>query len=129
MEEKKEEKIIETTGEVEKEESANTNPVPIIEEKEETVNTNTPETDKKGISIASLVLGIVSIACCFNWFISIGCGVLAIVFGVMGKKGNSKGMAKAGFILGIIGISLWAFVVLLCGAIIGLGTATFLSVL
>ena len=75
----------------------------------------TPE-EKKGLSIASMILGIVSIVgFCINGYVALICGILAIVFGVIGKKKGGKGMAMTGFILGIISLALYA-VVLLLGA-------------
>ncbi|MBQ6992265.1 MAG: DUF4190 domain-containing protein [Clostridia bacterium] len=50
-------------------------------------------------SLTSLILGLVGIS-----FASIPCGILAIIFGLKGRKENSKGMATAGFILGIADI-------------------------
>lgn len=52
-------------------------------------------------SITSLILGLVGIS-----FAPIPCGILAIIFGLKGKNENSKGMATAGFILGIADIVL-----------------------
>ena len=67
---------------------------------------------KSGMSVASLVLGIIAVIPCF-W----GCfifAILAVVFGQLGKKDiresngakTGEGMAKAGFILGLVGIAL-----------------------
>lgn len=50
-------------------------------------------------SITSLILGLVGLS-----VVPIPCGILAIIFGLKGKKENSKGMATAGFILGIADI-------------------------
>lgn len=61
-----------------------------------------------GMAIASLVLGIVGLIMCGCFLLSI----LAIVFGQLGKKDiaesgkSGSGLAKAGFILGIVGIAL-----------------------
>ena len=101
----------------------------VKEEKVEVINT-TQETKeeqvevspKKGLSIASLVLGICSIVFCSQFIVSITCGVLAIIFGIKGKKTAGKKMAEAGFITGIIGLSLEAIVILL---VIVLGAAIF----
>ena len=41
-----------------------------------------PEKDKRGFSIAALVLGIIAIVLCCIWYISIPCGILAIIFGL-----------------------------------------------
>jgi hypothetical protein len=68
--------------------------------------------NKKGFDIASLILGITAIVpgCCCT-YIGILLGILAVVFSVLFTKANpgsdvKKGMAKAGLILGIIGIVL-----------------------
>ena len=86
--------------------------------------------DKKGISIAALVLGITSMV---GWFISAGivlvCGILAIIFGVFGRKngpGAGKGMATAGLVLGIIAIALYALLTLLGVGLLA-GTASALG--
>lgn len=68
----------------------------------------------KGFSIASLVLGILSVCtcccCCGIFFLPLICGILAIVFAVISmKKAPDKkmpGIAIAGIILGAIGILL-----------------------
>ena len=83
-------------------------------EKENT--TNVP-VESKGLSIASMVLGIVAVVlCCFGW-VSIICAVLAIIFGVIGKKKGGVGMAKAGLILGIIALAVYAllYIIALAG--------------
>lgn len=73
--------------------------------------TNTP-VEKKGMSIASLVLGIVSVVLFCISYVSIPCAILAIIFGVLGKKKGGTGMAKAGLILGIIAIAFELFWIL-----------------
>jgi uncharacterized membrane protein len=59
---------------------------------------------KKGMAIASLVLGIVSAVFSCLWFISVPCAVIAIILGILANKAGKIGMATAGLILGIIGI-------------------------
>ncbi len=103
----KEENIIETTEVVDTKET--------IQKEVD----NLEENNKKGLSIASMVLGIVSILLGRNFLIAIACGVLAIIFGLKGKKMGGKGMAKAGFITGIIGVSL-QLVLILIGTMLGL---------
>lgn len=66
--------------------------------------TNNMENDKKGFSIAALVLGIVAIVLSCIWYISIPCAILAIVFGILGIKSSKKGMSIAGITTGAIGI-------------------------
>lgn len=64
-----------------------------------------------GKAIASLVLGIIScvgsLLYIVGWVIGLICGILAIIFGVKAKKQSKhRGIAIAGFVLGIIGTSL-----------------------
>ena len=94
-------------------------------EKIEEVNNQekTQKSESKGMSIAALVLGIVSVVFCSAGLINISCGVLAIIFGTKGKKKNGKGMAKAGFILGIVGLSLQVLRFIL-GFVLGMGLIT-----
>ena len=59
---------------------------------------------KQGLSIASMVLGIVALVLFCLWFISIPCSILAIIVGVIGMKKGGKGMAIAGLVLGIVAL-------------------------
>lgn len=95
---------------------------PKEEPKVEVVKEET-EKDKKGFSIAALVLGIIAIVLCCIWYISVPCGILAIIFGIIGIKSAKKGMSIAGLITGAIGlvISIIMFVALVFfGMVIGL---------
>lgn len=65
----------------------------------------------KGLSIAAMVLGIVSVVLCCIWYLSIPCAILAIIFGIIGKKRDGRGMAIAGLVLGIIAIALYGLLV------------------
>lgn len=66
-----------------------------------------------------MVLGIVSIVLCCVWYVSLVCGILGIVMGIMHNKKHGKcGMATAGIICGIIGIVLLVVIIVL--AILGL---------
>ena len=73
----------------------------------------------KGMAIASMVLGIVSIPVFCVWWLSIPCGIVAIILGVIAggkaKRGEAggAGMAKAGLIMGSIGIVLAVLLVIL----------------
>ncbi len=65
----------------------------------------------KGFSIASMVLGILSVVCCcinlypFFFFIPMVFAVLAIIFKVIAKrKGATDGMATTGLICGLAGL-------------------------
>mgnify|MGYP002528578248 CR=1 FL=1 len=62
--------------------------------------------ENKGLSIASMVLGIISVVLFCMWYISIPCAILAIIFGVIGKKKGGKGIAIAGLVLGIVAIAI-----------------------
>ena len=66
-----------------------------------------------GLSIASLVLGICSIV--LWWFFGLGIvlGILAVVFGVKARRRTPNGMATAGLVTGIIGLSLSVLFVVL----------------
>jgi len=65
---------------------------------------------KSPISIASFVLGIISILTAFFWYMVLPTGILAVVFGAKGVRKTGNKLGKAGLILGIIGLSLFAFV-------------------
>lgn len=86
-------------------------------------NLNQESKDKKGFSIAALVLGIVAIALTCIWYISIPCGILAIVFGVIGLKSSRRGMSISGIITGIIGMIISIFIIVMLfifGFVIGI---------
>ena len=89
-------------------------------------STPAPE-EKKGLSIASMILGIVAIvAYCINGYLVLICAILAIVFGVIGKKKGGKGMARAGFILGIIALSIYVLIILLGATVFTAALAAFM---
>lgn len=81
--------------------------------------TSNQEPEQKGMSIASLILGIVSLVLFCVWYLSIPCAIIAIILGVMGRKKGGKGMATAGIVLGAIAIVLVVVVLIL--AAIGVG--------
>lgn len=69
--------------------------------------TNTaPANDKKGFSIAALVLGIIALVLCCIWYVSIPCGIIALILGIIGLKSSKRGMSIAGIITGVIGMIL-----------------------
>lgn len=87
-------------------------------QKQENVNNNNATAnqqpkDKKGFSIAALVLGIVAIVLCCVWYISIPCGILAIVFGTIGLRSSKRGMSISGIVTGIIGMIISIFIILM----------------
>lgn len=71
-----------------------------------TENSKTEQTDSQGLSIASLVLGILAIITSVVWYISIVLGVLAIVFGAVSVKKRGRKKAIAGIVTGSVGIVL-----------------------
>lgn len=90
---------------------------------EEFNNFNTPSTNEpenKGMAIASMILGIVSIVCCWSWYICLPCGVIGLVLGIMfNKKNGSIGMSKAGVICSIVGMVLCVLLLIVCFALLG----------
>lgn len=83
----------------------------------------------KGLSIAAMVLGIVSVAFCYVSYVSLPCAILAIIFGIIGKKRDGRGMAIAGLILGIIAIVLFVLAVVGVASLFGIATSTLSSTL
>jgi hypothetical protein len=85
-----------------------------------------PGQPMNGMGNAALVLGILSICLFFMYgFVSLVLGILAVVFGVKGRKradrgeANNRGQAQAGFVMGIIGIAVGLIVIALIA--IGIG--------
>ena len=76
-----------------------------------------------GMSVAALVLGICSLVFMFLSivlpFVSVAAGILSIILGVLGRKrqmekGLPAGMAVAGMVMGIVGLSLGLIFSLVC---------------
>ncbi len=73
------------------------------------------------MGIAALVLGIAQFPLGLFCFLGLICGILAIVLGRLGmgkaKRGEATngGIAKAGLILGIVGVALLALFWLIAG--------------
>lgn len=59
--------------------------------------------------ISSLVLGIISIFMATIYYISLPCGILAIIFGAKSKKKSASKLGSTGLILGIVGLSICVF--------------------
>ncbi|MBH5133207.1 DUF4190 domain-containing protein [Streptomyces sp. PU10] len=79
-----------------------------------------PMAPQNGMGTASMVLGILACALfCMYGVVSLVLGVLAIVFGVKGRRkaevglANNHGQAQAGFVMGIIGVVLGIAVIVL----------------
>ena len=83
-----------------------------------------PSAGTNGKAIASLVLGIVGLTAIFCVFPGVA-SVLAIIFGHMarneidaGSGQEGRGMAVAGFVMGIIGVvvtALWIILIVIAG--------------
>src|SRR5262245_8911202 len=70
-----------------------------------------PPTPSNGFSVASLVLGILTLVLFFTIWLPWLLGVLAIVFGAIGiskagKGAGQRGMAIAGLVCGAVGVVL-----------------------
>jgi len=74
------------------------------------------------MAVASLVLGIISVVCSFIGglnFLGLVIGIVGLVLGIISKKKAPSGMATAGIVLCIIGISLTLLVLIACAACLG----------
>lgn len=67
---------------------------------------NTMQAGNSGLSVASLVLGILSAVTFFIAFLSLPMGILAIIFGAVSLKKAGRGKAIAGIVTGAVGIVL-----------------------
>jgi hypothetical protein len=74
----------------------------------------------KGLSITSMVLGIVSVVTVLFWFLSVPLGIAALVTGILGRKRNAgaKGFWLTGIITGVIGILLSIILVVIAIAFV-----------
>ena len=65
---------------------------------------------KSSLGVAALTLGIISVVSTLFWYITVPTGILSIVLGrkAISKVGSKLG--KAGFILGIVGLSIFTFI-------------------
>ncbi len=105
-------------------EVSNEEPAKKVEVKKEETKTETkmPEKDRKGLAIASMVLGIVALVLFCVWYISIPCAILALVFGIISLKSSKRGMAIAGISTGSVGFVLMILLYAFIFFVIGVGT-------
>ena len=70
-------------------------------------------------SVASLVLGILSILCCCIWWFGLIAGILSIVFVIVSRKklGYFDGLSIAGLITSIFGI-VFSILIIVVGTIV-----------
>lgn len=84
--------------------------------------------DKTGFNICALILGIISIivaltstivsSSTFDWYVSVPSGIMAIIFGITGRKDGGREIGSAGIILGILGLAVQSIYLLLTSGII-----------
>ena len=74
--------------------------------------------------ITALILGIVSLVFFCLWYVSIPCGILAIIFGIMGIKSEDKPMAITGLVTGAIGliVSILLIFIIIVGVAAGISS-------
>lgn len=84
----------------------------------------TPDVPGKGLGIASMVLGIVSLVLFCLWYMAIPCGVVGVILGAISatkakEAGMTNGMASAGLICSCItlGLMLLLVIVTVAGAV------------
>ena len=99
------------------------NVAPIYQMPQYTAPVEEPQDDKKGFSVASLVLGIVSLlpCCCANFITAI----LAVVFGILGIKSSNKNLSVIGIILAAVAFVLYLIVIILYMFILETNTEDF----
>lgn len=83
-------------------------------------NTNMPQTESKGMAIASMVLGIVSLVLFCFVYVCVPCGIISIILGgiTLAKKKAGKGMAIAGVVCSIIGIAVYVILTIIGASIL-----------
>jgi len=78
--------------------------------------------DRKGLAIASLVLGILSFCGSLFWYCSIPLAIGAVILGILSLKSSGRIMAIIGIILAVIGVIMG-----IVFAIIGLNSGPILQ--
>lgn len=71
-----------------------------------TENSNAEDSERQGLAIASLVLGILAIITCLVLYISIVLGVIAIILGAVSVKTKGRKKAISGIVTGSVGVVL-----------------------
>lgn len=87
---------------------------------------NANPSDKKGMAIASMILGIVSVCICCFWYIAIFTAIIGLVLGIVSMKKNEggRGMAIAGIITSIVAIAAIIFVIIYVFVILGTASSS-----
>jgi hypothetical protein len=63
-----------------------------------------------GINVAAFVCGIIAVVSFLFYYLALPTGIVAVVLGAKGAKRHGSGLAKAGLILGIIGLAVTVLV-------------------
>ena len=77
--------------------------------------------NKSSLGVAALTLGIISVVSTLFWYITLPSGILSIVLGRKAISRVGSKLGKAGFILGIVGLSIFTFIYLSIIAMILIG--------
>ncbi len=86
---------------------------------EENYNVTNEAPQGKGMAVASMILGIVSIVLSCIWYISVPAAIVGLILGIMHNKKNAKnGMATAGIVCSVIGLILMVIMLLALGALL-----------
>lgn len=85
----------------------------LIENKKENVKqAEIVREEKTGLSVASLILGIIAVLCLFeHGILNFICAILAIIFGAIGRKKGAKGIGTTGMVLGIISLAIFVLII------------------
>ncbi|MBR3864435.1 MAG: DUF4190 domain-containing protein [Clostridia bacterium] len=60
---------------------------------------NNQKKERKGLGIAGMVLGIVSMVLCCAWYIALPCSLIGLILSIVSQKSKGNGFAVAGIIL------------------------------
>lgn len=75
---------------------------------------NQPASSGKGMAIASMVLGIISIPTICFWIVGLPCAIVGLILGILyNKKNEHSPMATAGIVCSIITIALLVLILIL----------------
>ncbi|MGB8213698.1 MAG: DUF4190 domain-containing protein [Anaerolineales bacterium] len=72
-----------------------------------------PASSKKGLAIASLILGILSLCASIGWFCGAPISIVGIILGFLGRKSSSKSLATIGILLSAAGLLLTVIFIIL----------------
>ena len=85
-----------------------------------------PQKSTNGKAIAALILGIVAIVFSWTIILGIGCGIAALILGILATKQGKDGKATGGKICGIIGMVL-SVIMLVVGIVVGVSVVNFIQ--